>query len=347
MSTPPVDDGWHERDARVADADRAAPRRSGACRPPAQRGRASARCRPPGRRRGAGRARAWPGTCPTGVSGPSGASSSTWPSPTSSSTASTPCSSTVSRCTSCMPEGLAVERERGVEVLDGDADVVDPAEHAARRSLARPSGARRSRGGRPACAADAQARAGGRSRARRRAIMRSIVGALEHLVAQQRVGELVELARGARMSSASAARWASSARSRCSSSRMRRVGLGRHRGRRRSSGASVSSVPIAYSWTIAAAISATRLRSSEAPVVIDAEHELLRRAAAEQHRHVVDQLLARLQVAVLLREVERVAERARRAGRSRSCARGRPPAAARRTARARPRGRRRPASRGR
>ena len=46
------------------------------------------------------RARAWPGTCPTGVSGPSGASSSTWFSPTSSSTASTPCSSTVSRWTS-------------------------------------------------------------------------------------------------------------------------------------------------------------------------------------------------------------------------------------------------------
>src|SRR2546426_464781 len=37
---------------------------------------------------------------PTGVSGPSGASSSTWFSPTSSSTASTPCSVTVSRWTS-------------------------------------------------------------------------------------------------------------------------------------------------------------------------------------------------------------------------------------------------------
>ena len=41
-----------------------------------------------------------------------------------------------------------------------------------------------------------------------------------------------------------------------------------------------------------------------------AEHDLLRRAAAEQHGHVVDQLLAGLEVAVLLREVERVAQRA-------------------------------------
>ena len=41
-----------------------------------------------------------------------------------------------------------------------------------------------------------------------------------------------------------------------------------------------------------------------------AEHDLLRGAAAEQHGHVVDQLLARLEVAVLLREVERVAQRA-------------------------------------
>ena len=50
------------------------------------------------------RARAWPGTCPTGVSGPSGASSSTWFSPTSSRTASTPCSSTTSRWTSAQLE---------------------------------------------------------------------------------------------------------------------------------------------------------------------------------------------------------------------------------------------------
>jgi hypothetical protein len=41
-----------------------------------------------------------------------------------------------------------------------------------------------------------------------------------------------------------------------------------------------------------------------------AEHDLLRGAAAEQHGHVVDQLLARLEVAVLLGQVQRVAERA-------------------------------------
>ena len=31
-------------------------------------------------------------------------------------------------------QGIAVERERGVDVLDGHADVVDPAEHGAERS---------------------------------------------------------------------------------------------------------------------------------------------------------------------------------------------------------------------
>ena len=40
-----------------------------------------------------------------------------------------------------------------------------------------------------------------------------------------------------------------------------------------------------------------------------AEDDLLGDAPAEQHRHVVDQLLARLQVAVLLGQVERVAQR--------------------------------------
>ena len=40
-----------------------------------------------------------------------------------------------------------------------------------------------------------------------------------------------------------------------------------------------------------------------------AEHDLLGHASAEQHRHVVEQLLARLQVAVLGGQVERVAER--------------------------------------
>ena len=40
------------------------------------------------------------------------------------------------------------------------------------------------------------------------------------------------------------------------------------------------------------------------------EHELLGSAAAEEHRHEVDQLLAGLQVAILLGEVQRVAQRA-------------------------------------
>ena len=56
-------------------------------------------------------------------------------------------------------------------------------------------------------------------------------------------------------------------------------------------------------------MSVTRFRSSEAPVVILPEGDLLRDPARQQDLHVVDQLLARLQVAVLLRQVERVAER--------------------------------------
>ena len=71
----------------------------------------------------------------------------------------------------------------------------------------------------------------------------------------------------------------------------------------------VIEVPIAYSWTIEREISATRCRSSDGARGDRAEHDLLGGAPAEQHRHVVDQLLARLEVAVLLGEVERVAER--------------------------------------
>ena len=73
--------------------------------------------------------------------------------------------------------------------------------------------------------------------------------------------------------------------------------------------ASVEPVPIAYSCD-------HRVRDLGHPLEVvggagrdRAEHELLGGPAAEQHRHEVDQLLAGLQVAVLLGEVERVAER--------------------------------------
>ena len=69
-------------------------------------------------------------------------------------------------------------------------------------------------------------------------------------------------------------------------------------------------VPIAKSWTIEWAMSATRRKVVGGAGRDRAEHELLGDAAAQQHRHVVDQLLARLQVAVLRGQVERVAERA-------------------------------------
>ena len=57
-------------------------------------------------------------------------------------------------------------------------------------------------------------------------------------------------------------------------------------------------------------MSATRLRSSEAPVVIAPKTICSATRPPEQHGHVVQQLLARLQVAVLGGQVQRVAERA-------------------------------------
>ena len=68
-------------------------------------------------------------------------------------------------------------------------------------------------------------------------------------------------------------------------------------------------VPIPYSWTIERAIAVTRLEVVGGAGGHPAEGDLLGDAPGEQHLHVVDQLLARLQVAVLLRQVERVAER--------------------------------------
>ena len=64
-----------------------------------------------------------------------------------------------------------------------------------------------------------------------------------------------------------------------------------------------------YSSIIERLISAIRRRSSEAPVVTRLEHDLLGDVAAQQHLHVVEQVLLRHQVAVLLGQVERVAER--------------------------------------
>ena len=61
-----------------------------------------------------------------GVSSPSGASSSTRLSPTRTAAASTPCSATVSRCSTLGAEEPPVGVEGLVEVLDGDAEMVDP-----------------------------------------------------------------------------------------------------------------------------------------------------------------------------------------------------------------------------
>ena len=81
-------------------------------------------CRPPAGCPGPLRSRNWPIV----ESGASGASS--WrqepESPTASIASRTPCSSLTSWCTQRMPKARRVEVDRGVEVGDGDADVVDP-----------------------------------------------------------------------------------------------------------------------------------------------------------------------------------------------------------------------------
>ena len=106
VSTPPVDARVQEGHARAADAR--ARRLVDEPQPAlAQRVERRVDVARPGRRRGAGPGRGLARNLPTGVSGCSGRSSSTWLSPTSSSTASTPCSSTISRWTSAHAVGRA------------------------------------------------------------------------------------------------------------------------------------------------------------------------------------------------------------------------------------------------
>ena len=74
--------------------------------------------------------------------------------------------------------------------------------------------------------------------------------------------------------------------------------------------ARVIDVPIAYSWIIAREISATRCRSLAAPVVTAPKTISSATRPPSSTVMLVDQLLARLEVAVLVGQVERVAERA-------------------------------------
>ena len=77
------------------------------------------------------------------------------------------------------------------------------------------------------------------------------------------------------------------------------------------------------------------------------EHDVLRHAAAEQHRHVVEQLVLRSSGSGPPRAGSACSRAPARAGRSRSCAPVHRRGAARRRGRGRPRGRRRRASRAR
>ena len=211
ISTPPWPWGAGRR-----RASRAMPARgcSSISRSPARAAwRASRRCRGRGRRRGAGPGPRLARNLPTGVSAPSGASSSTWFSPTSSSTASTPCSSTISRWADVQLEAVAPQLERGVDLLDGDADMVDAVEHrrgvygsaqSAASELRRAGGSPASRSrvdgdlarGRDHAQPDPgralQARHAGHDPVDR--------GAVEDLVLQQLARERVELVRGGRRS---------------------------------------------------------------------------------------------------------------------------------------------------
>ena len=134
------------------------------------------------------------------------------------------------------------------------------------------------------------------------------VVAFQDFLAQQRIRELRRGARGAVVSSSTARRIASSARCCCSASRSSRV---------RSETAPPSAVSCSARDRGAhrplvdhrREISATCWRSSDAPVVTAPKTSCSAARPAEQDRHLVDQLGPRLEVAVLLREVQHVAER--------------------------------------
>ena len=157
-------------------------------------------------------------------------------------------------------------------------------------------------------------------------------------------GELRRAARGCPMIRQRASHCASSIRACCSRSRLRRASPRRSRSLPDPSARTIS-------WLAHAVLLDHRAADLGDPAQVvggaggdAAEHDLLGDAAAEQHLQVVDQLLLGPQVAVLLGEVERVAERRPRGMIEILCTcvdRGQELA---RRARGRPRGRRSPSS---
>ena len=89
-------------------------------------GELRARGRSPRRRRGACPGRGWRGTCPTGVSSPSDASSSTRLSPTRTAAASTPCVGNRVAVLDLGTEETSIRVDCLVEILDGHSEMVDP-----------------------------------------------------------------------------------------------------------------------------------------------------------------------------------------------------------------------------
>ncbi len=134
------------------------------------------------------------------MSGPSGASSSTWFSPTSEQHSLDALLLDDLAVGQLELKAVAVELERLVELLDGDADVVDPGEHAPQSIAARARSPRLGAYLPPATSAALAAATtrrptpGARSIRGVPSMIRSIAVAFEHLALEQLVRERVELA---------------------------------------------------------------------------------------------------------------------------------------------------------
>src|SRR4051794_22669431 len=206
--------------------------------------------------------------------------------------------------------GPLVQRDGGVEVVDGDADVVDLGEHAAPESRWPRPGSARGRplagahGGGDADLADRLRLAVGRAAGHDRVDL----AAVEDLVGEQLPGEALEQVavlldeaprRAVRLEGELALLLVADAAREVGE----RIGVDRRRLRRLAGAHRV--VVDHRAGDLGDALEVVGRAGRDL-----AEDDLLRDAAAEQHRHLVDELVARLQVGVLVGQVDDVAERA-------------------------------------
>src|SRR3954452_14244269 len=203
-----------------------------------------------------------------------------------------------------------VQRDGGVEVVDGDADVVDLGEHAAPESRwPGPASAR----GRPLAGAHGGGDADladrlGLAVDRPARHDRVDLAAVEDLVGEQLAGEALEQVavlldetprRAMRLEGELALLLVADAPREVG----QRLGVDGRRLRRLAGAHRV--VVDHRAGDLGDALQVVRRAGRDL-----AEDDLLRDAAAEQHRHLVDELVARLQVGVLVGQVDDVAERA-------------------------------------